>query len=94
MITMQSHGIRLFSTCPPSVQYQYGTDYMRRVKEVAEWCGNAGIEGILVSKIDERPSERSSPCWLVPFKNYKTFCPYLVGNYAFILDVPPSREEL
>jgi alkanesulfonate monooxygenase len=50
------------------------------------------------------------PYWLRPFENYKTFCPYLVGNQdrvaeeigryiavgyrTFILDVPPSREEL
>jgi len=63
-----------------------------------------------VSEIDERPAELSSPYWLVPFKNYKTFCPYLVGSYdevrrevakyilegfqTFILDVPPRREEL
>jgi len=46
----------------------------------------------------------------VPFENYKTFCPYLVGSYAavaqavagyvnagyrtFVLDVPASPEEL
>ncbi len=51
-----------------------------------------------------------SPYWLVPFQNYKTMCPYLVGSYdqvaaeleryialgytSFILDVPPSAEEL
>ena len=51
-----------------------------------------------------------SPYWLRPFENYKTFCPYLVGSYdhvaeelarymtvgymTFILDVPPSEEEL
>jgi alkanesulfonate monooxygenase len=51
-----------------------------------------------------------SPYWLVPFQNYKTFCPYLVGSYrrvgdelaryisvgyrSFILDVPPNAEEL
>jgi alkanesulfonate monooxygenase len=51
-----------------------------------------------------------SPYWLVPFQNYKTFCPYLVGSYArvaqelaryislgyktFILDIPPDEEEL
>jgi alkanesulfonate monooxygenase len=50
------------------------------------------------------------PYWLGPFQNYKTFCPYLVGSYqrvaaevaryialghtTFILDIPPSREEL
>jgi alkanesulfonate monooxygenase len=52
----------------------------------------------------------SNPYWLVPFENYKTFCPYLVGSYervareldryisvgyqTFILDVPPDRDEL
>jgi alkanesulfonate monooxygenase len=51
-----------------------------------------------------------SPYWLRPFDNYKTFCPYLVGSYdqvaeelarymvlgymTFILDIPPSQEEL
>ncbi|MGI9657827.1 MAG: LLM class flavin-dependent oxidoreductase [Gaiellaceae bacterium] len=48
--------------------------------------------------------------WLVPFMHYKTMCPYLVGSYGevgsylsayrtkgygtFILDIPPSEEEL
>jgi alkanesulfonate monooxygenase len=56
-----------------------------------------------------RGSERN-PYWLVPFENYKTFCPYLVGSYSnvagtiasyvaagyrtFVLDVPPSADEL
>jgi alkanesulfonate monooxygenase len=51
-----------------------------------------------------------NPYWLGPFQNYKTFCPYLVGRHervaeevagyirlgatTFILDIPPSREEL
>jgi alkanesulfonate monooxygenase len=51
-----------------------------------------------------------SPYWLGPFHNYKTFCPYLVGTHdevselvgsymkfgfhTFILDIPPSREDL
>ena len=50
------------------------------------------------------------PYWLGPFQHYKTFCPYLVGSYGrvaeqvgryiamgyktFVLDIPPSREEL
>jgi len=50
------------------------------------------------------------PYWLLPFENYKTNCPYLVGSYetvraevanyikvgyrSFILDIPPSQEEL
>jgi alkanesulfonate monooxygenase len=53
---------------------------------------------------------REGPYWMWPFENYKTFCPYLVGDYAevaeqislygqagyrtFILDIPPNREEL
>jgi alkanesulfonate monooxygenase len=57
----------------------------------------------------DRRIERS-PYWLVPYQNYKTMCPYLVGSYdevgdelaryielgyeTFILDVPPSEEEL
>jgi len=51
-----------------------------------------------------------NPYWLGPFQNHKTFCPYLVGTYdrvaseladyitkgyrTFILDIPPSYEEL
>jgi alkanesulfonate monooxygenase len=61
-----------------------------------------------LSRLDEQAG--SSPYWLVPFQNYKTFCPYLVGSYeriadevvryveagykTFILDIPPTREEL
>lgn len=51
-----------------------------------------------------------TPYWLWPFENYKTFCPYLVGDYdvvsdelaayivagyeTFILDIPADRDEL
>jgi alkanesulfonate monooxygenase len=51
-----------------------------------------------------------NPYWLVPFQNYKTFCPYLVGSYdqvalelaayircgmrTFILDIPRQEEDL
>jgi alkanesulfonate monooxygenase len=51
-----------------------------------------------------------NPYWLVPFQNYKTNCPYLVGSYeqvarelaryitvgysTLILDIPPNQEEL
>src|SRR5688572_3339607 len=57
-----------------------------------------------------KSSNEDSPYWLVPFQNYNTFCPYLVGSYqrvaqelagyivlgyqTFILDIPPSEEEL
>ena len=61
-----------------------------------------------LSELDNE--SESNPYWLVPFKNYKTFCPYLVGSYervadeiakyieagckTFILDIPPTQEEL
>jgi alkanesulfonate monooxygenase len=51
-----------------------------------------------------------SPYWLVPFQHYKTMCPYLVGSIevvaeeigryvtlgyrTFILDIPPTLEDL
>ena len=57
----------------------------------------------------DQPEERS-PYWLVPFNNYKTMCPYLVGSYGqvaaqlaryfnagfrtVILDIPPNAREL
>lgn len=58
---------------------------------------------------DESGNERSV-YWLGPFQNYKTFCPYLVGDYddvsdlvaeyigfgfgSFILDIPASQEDI
>jgi len=63
-----------------------------------------------LSQLGDRPASQFSPYWLGPFHNYKTFCPYLVGDYSqvarelarymdlgarsFVLDIPPSREEL
>lgn len=51
-----------------------------------------------------------SPYWLVPFENYKTMCPYLVGSHervgaelgryiglgyrSFILDIPQTEDDL
>lgn len=48
MADAEAVAVRLFSTCPPSAQYQYGGDYLRKVQQVAEWCDDAGLEGILV----------------------------------------------
>jgi alkanesulfonate monooxygenase len=63
-----------------------------------------------LSELDKQPASEESPYWLGPFQNYKTFCPYLVGSYGrvadelaryldlgfrvFVLDIPPSKEEL
>jgi len=59
---------------------------------------------------EEGEQDEQDPYWLWPFENYATFCPYLVGSYervaaelgryvelgygCFILDIPPSEEEL
>lgn len=63
-----------------------------------------------LSEIGGEPVSAQSPYWLRPFQTYKTFCPYFVGSYeqtaaeisrfiarrylTFILDIPPSEEEL
>jgi alkanesulfonate monooxygenase len=63
-----------------------------------------------LSRAGETPPAARDPYWLVPFKNYHTFCPYLVGSYAtvaaelgrylglgyrtYILDIPPDEDEL
>ncbi|PYP34325.1 MAG: alkanesulfonate monooxygenase [Gemmatimonadetes bacterium] len=63
-----------------------------------------------LSQLAHATASGESPYWLVPFQNYKTMCPYLVGSYervadelarymsvgyrSFILDIPPTQEEL
>jgi alkanesulfonate monooxygenase len=63
-----------------------------------------------LSELAKETEDQHNPYWLRPFENYKTFCPYLVGNYkdvaaevsryidvgyrTFILDIPPCEEEL
>jgi alkanesulfonate monooxygenase len=63
-----------------------------------------------LSEMAAEDADKDDPYWLGPFENYRTFCPYLVGSYervaqelqayievgygTFILDIPPSEEEL
>jgi alkanesulfonate monooxygenase len=63
-----------------------------------------------LSELGKEAAQGRSPYWLVPFENYKTFCPYLVGDHAtvgkelagylalgvrtFILDVPETADDL
>lgn len=63
-----------------------------------------------LSELARTPATVDHPYWLVPFENYKTMCPYLVGSYervgdelaryvglgyrSFILDIPPDEDEL
>ena len=44
---LSRHGLKLFSTCPPSNGAPSG-DYLRRVADIARWSEAAGCEGILV----------------------------------------------
>jgi alkanesulfonate monooxygenase len=62
-----------------------------------------------LSGLAKEQAERDA-YWMIPFTNYKTFCPYLVGTYdrvgaelahyfekgasTMILDVPIGTEEL
>ena len=63
-----------------------------------------------LSELAAATASAESPYWLIPFENYQTMCPYLVGSYervgeelaryialgyrSFILDIPPLEEEL
>lgn len=63
-----------------------------------------------LSELGGREAGERDPYWLVPFRNYKSFCPYLVGSTervaaeleryfaagfrSIILDVPPDPAEL
>jgi alkanesulfonate monooxygenase len=63
-----------------------------------------------LSELASDAASENNPYWLGPFNNYKTFCPYLVGEHShvaaelrrymdlgfstFILDIPGSEEEL
>lgn len=63
-----------------------------------------------LSQLGQSAVSDENPYWLEPFQNARTFCPYLVGSYTliaqelsrymargfdtFILDIPPSRDEL
>ncbi len=60
--------------------------------------------------LSERTAGNDGPYWLLPFQNYKTMCPYLVGSHervglelgrylslgyrTFILDVPEEKGDL
>lgn len=38
-----------------------------------------------LSEADEFPGGLDSPYWMGPFKNYSSFCPYLVGSYEKVV---------
>ena len=63
-----------------------------------------------LSDLGRETGDRESLYWLWPFKNYQTFCPYLVGSHEdvsselaryiragfqnFILDIPAAQRDL
>jgi alkanesulfonate monooxygenase len=77
-------------------------------RQLADKVSDSSWHKQLTAMADEHDPE--SPYWLVPFQNYKTMCPYLVGSYdevgnelaryigagyhTFILDIPPAEDEL
>lgn len=72
--------------------------------KVSDSAWHQQLSGLADSNSDD------NPYWLVPFQNYKTMCPYLVGDYdkvgrelsryydlgyqTLILDVPGNLEDL
>jgi alkanesulfonate monooxygenase len=63
-----------------------------------------------LAELAHKAASNGNPYWLGPFQNYRTFCPYLVGEYdsvaielrrylelgfrTFILDIPHSEEDI
>ena len=78
--------------------------------QITHQLAMAVSDSVWHKQLSATPGETQSPYWLVPFHNYKTMCPYLVGSYdtvarelgayitlghrVFILDVPFDRGEL
>lgn len=87
---------------PPDRRGQLAHDLAMKVSDSA-WHRQ-------LSELGDTPTGEHNPYWLVPFKNYKTFCPYLVGSYSkvahaiagyvsagyrtFVLDVPANPDEM
>ena len=77
-------------------------------------CLRAGSAGAqiprAVPELDRETGDGPSTYWLWPFKNYRTFCPYMVGSYErvseevakyikagftnFILDIPAEERDV
>ena len=78
-------------------------------RQLADKVSDSSWHHQLMDQVKQGTEERD-PYWLVPFENYKTMCPYLVGNHdvvaqlisayrekgyhTFILDIPGTEEDL
>ncbi len=112
-----SHGIRIGIIARPSRSEAWSVAHARfpedrkgqLTHQLAMKVSDSSWHKQLSDLGEAGPGERN-PYWLVPFRNYKTFCPYLVGSHSdvadllaryvgagyrnFILDVPASPEEM
>jgi alkanesulfonate monooxygenase len=85
-------------------------DSVGRIKHVAAMRTSDSQWHKRLSQLEHQTAEESGSYWLWPFKNYHTFCPYLVGSYEevsaeivtylragftnFILDIPVEEADL
>ena len=111
----QSAGIRVGIITRESGEEAWAIARMRfpedRKGKIKHMLAMKTSDSVWHQQLSHLPAEReNNPYWLVPFHNYKTFCPYLVGGYrqvadelaryitagyhTFILDIPPSEDEL
>lgn len=86
------------------------SQWHRQLAAAAQVQAQAGSDGTGDRATQAGAGGEPNPFWLGPFQNYQTFCPYLVGSYdrvaeavshylaqgtrVFVLDIPPSLEEL
>lgn len=87
---------------PPSRKGQLRHELARKVSD-SVWHRE-------LSELAEKKAAAQDPYWLVPFENYSSMCPYLVGSYeevgatlgrylelgfrTFLLDVPQKAADL
>lgn len=114
-LTVEGAGIRVGVIARPSEAEAWATARQRfpedRTGQITHQLAMKTSDSVWHKQLSELAGESENhPYWLVPFQNYKTFCPYLVGSYTrvadelaryiiagyhtFILDIPPEEGEL
>jgi alkanesulfonate monooxygenase len=111
-----NHGVRVGVIARHDVADAWGVAYERfpedRKGQLARTLATKVSDSTWHHQLSElgQSADGQNPYWLVPFENYRTNCPYLVGSYdvvareierylstghrTFILDIPPTRDEL
>jgi len=107
------HGLRIGIISRDTAQEAWKTAHARFPEDRAGQISHRLAMGSSDSQWHEHLSgatDRSGAYWMRPFKNYKTFCPYLVGDHAtvgneikkyltlgyktLILDAPVEEKDL